>query len=181
MVPALAPFRPMLILALANVPIALFARMLAPEVGKLRTQAVMVFLFFGFTISALIPHRLYGANLRTLTELTPNVLAYFLGIVYFRTAGQLRRVRALLVFMALFVLLNGLMELPYAHAAGAETPYVMAHVNSLNVMDYRTRGLGILHDPNTYAQFLLLILPLLFVSKNDTGLGLQGWATALVL
>src|ERR1035438_968363 len=38
-----------------------------------------------------------------------------------------------------------------------------------------------LHDPNTYAQFLLLILPLLFVSKSDTGMGLLGWVTALVL
>ena len=181
MLPVLAPFRPMLILALLNVPIAVLARMLAPEVGKLRTQVAMVFLFFGFTISALIPHRLYGANLRTLTEVAPNVLAYFLGIIYFRTPGQLRLLRALLVFVAMFVLVNGLMELPYAHASQFETPYVMAHVNSLNIMDYRIRGLGMLHDPNTYAQFLLLILPLLFVSKNDTGLGLQGWATALVL
>src|ERR1035441_72770 len=74
MLPVLAPFRPMLILALLNVPIAVLARMLAPEVGKLRTQVAMVFLFFGFTISALIPHRLYGANLRTLTEVAPNVL-----------------------------------------------------------------------------------------------------------
>jgi putative inorganic carbon (hco3(-)) transporter len=181
MLPVLAPFRPMLILALLNVPIAVLARMLAPEVGKLRTQAVMVFLFFGYTISALIPHRMYGANLRTLTDLAPNILAYFLGIIYFRAPGQLRMLRALLVFIALFVLVNGLMELPYAHASGAETPYVMAHVNSLNAMDYRIRGLGVLHDPNTYAQFLLLILPLLFVSKNDTGLGQLGWVTALVI
>ena len=144
MLPVLIPFRPMLIVALLNVPVAVLARMLAPEVGKLRTQAVLVFLFFGFTISALIPHRLYGANLRTLTEVTPNILAYFLGIIYFRTAGQLRLLRALLVFVALFVLLNGLMELPYAHAAGAETPYVTAHINSLSAMDYRIRGLGML-------------------------------------
>jgi len=181
MLPVLAPFRPMLILALLNVPIAVLARMMAPEVGKLRTQVVMVFLFFGFTISALIPHRLYGANIATLTEVAPNVLAYFLGIIYFRTPGQLRLLRALLVFIALFVLVNGVLELPYSHASGVETPYVMAHANSLNITDYRIRGLGMLHDPNTYAQFLLLILPLLYVSKNDSGLGLLGWVTALVL
>ena len=81
----------------------------------------------------------------------------------------------------MFVLVNGLMELPYAHASQFETPYVMAHVNSLNIMDYRIRGLGMLHDPNTYAQFLLLILPLLFVPKNDTGLGLLGWTAAVAI
>ena len=181
MLPVLIPFRPMLILAVLNVPVAVVSRILAPKVGKLRTQVVMVFLFFGFTISALIPHRLYGANVRTLTDLAPNILAYFLGIIYFRTPFQLRMLRALLVFIALFVLVNGLMEMPYAHATRAQTPYVMAHADSVNGMDYRIRGLAMLHDPNTYAQFILLILPLLFVAKEDTGLGFLGWITAATL
>jgi O-antigen ligase len=178
MVPALAPFRPMLILAILNLPFALLSRFQAPEVGKLRVQLALVLMFFGFTSAALLPHGVYGANLTTLVEMGPNVLVYFLGIVHFRSPQRLRFVRALLVLVALFVLSNALVEMPYARASGLETPYVMAKGGSLATMEFRIRGLGMLHDPNTYGQFVLLILPLLFVARNDTGLG-KGWLAAL--
>lgn len=178
MMPALAPFRPMLILAIINLPFAIASRFTAPEVGKLRVQPVLVLMFFGFTCAALIPHRLYGANVTTLVEMGPNVLAYFLGIVHFRTPQRLRFVRAILVLVALFVLINGLMDLPYSRASGVDAPYVLAQGYSLNTMDFRIRGLGMLHDPNTYGQFVLLILPLLFVAKSDAGLGM-GWLGAI--
>jgi O-antigen ligase len=178
MIPALAPYRPMLVLAVINVPLAILARMEAPQVGKLRTQPLLVFLFFGFGCAALIPHRLYGANITTFMELLPNVLAYFLGIVHFRSPHRLRLVCALLVFIALFDLVNGVMELPYAHASGADTPYVAVVGHVTATMEFRIRGLGMLKDPNTYGQFVLLILPMLFVSKRNTGLG-SGWAVVL--
>jgi putative inorganic carbon (HCO3(-)) transporter len=174
MIPALNPFRPMLILAVLNVPAVIMARMQAPAVGKLHVQFILVLLFFGFACSALIPHRLYGANLETFTELLPNVLAYFLGIVHFRSPQRLRIVRAMLIFVALFVLVNGLLELRYASAAGVDTPYVLAQGYTRDTMQFRIRGLGMLHDPNTYGQFVLLVLPLLFIAKNDGGLG-PGW------
>jgi O-antigen ligase len=180
MVPFLAPFRPMLILALMSLPVAVTARLQAPEVGKLRTQFILVLLFFGFACVALIPHRLYGANLTTVIELAPNVLAYFLGIVYFRSPARLRVVRGMLVFVALFILVNALMEFPYVHATGVSSPYVMVTGYSLNEMEFRIRGLGMLQDPNTYGQFLLLVLPLLYVAKNNTGLGV-GWLAAIPL
>lgn len=178
MVPALAAFRPMLILAIVNLPFALFSRFQAPEVGKLRVQLALVLLFFGYTSAAWIPHRMYGANVTTLVEMGPNVLAYFLGIVHFRGPKPLRFARAVLVMVALFVLANAMMDMPYAHASGVETPYVMAGGSSLAAMEFRIRGLGMLHDPNTYAQFVLLIMPLLFVAKKDTGLGI-GWLAAI--
>jgi O-antigen ligase len=178
MIPAIAPFRPMLVVALINLPLVIVARMVAPEVGKLRTQPVLVALFFGWACVALIPHRLFGANLTTFTDLLPNVLAYFLGIVHFRNPARLRWVRIVLVFIALFDLFNGVIELPYAHATGVETPYVLVSGHLASNMEFRIRGLGMLKDPNTYGQFVLLILPLLFVSKRNTGLGL-GWAGAV--
>jgi O-antigen ligase len=178
MIPALSPFRPMLILAALNLPFALMSRFQAPEVGKLRTQFVLVLMFFGFACVALIPHRLYGANLQTLAEMMPNALAYFLGIIHFRTPQRLRFVRATLVGIAFFVLFNALLEFPYARASGLDTPYVMAQGTFLTNIDFRIRGLGMLHDPNTLGQFLLLILPLLFVAKSDAGLGV-GWLGAI--
>ncbi|HUB81506.1 MAG TPA: O-antigen ligase family protein [Bryobacteraceae bacterium] len=178
MIPELAPYRPIVVLAAVNLPLAFLSRVQAPEVGKLRVQPVLVFLFFVFTCLALIPHRLFGANLTTLTELLPNVLAYFFGIIHFRTPPRLRLVRAVLVFLALFVLVNGVFQLPYAHAIGADTPYVSVSGHGADNMEFRIRGLGMLQDPNTYGQFVLLIFPLLFVAKNETGLG-AGWAAVV--
>jgi len=179
MLPFLAPYRPMLVLALINVPVALLTRLQAPEVGKLRTQFALVLLFFGFAISALIPHRLFGANIATLVDLAPNVIVYFLGILSFRTPQRLRFVRATLVAIALFILINSILEYPLARASGVSTGYVMVAPASLNaVAELRIRGLGMLNDPNTYGQFVLLILPLLYVAKNDAGLGV-GWFFAL--
>src|SRR5262249_49902868 len=145
-----------------NVPFAITARMQAPEVGKLRTQAILVFLFFGFACAALIPHRLYGANVKTLEDLLPNVLAYFLGIIHFRNPQRLRIIRALLIFIAIFILVNGALELPFARASGAETPYVFVAGHTTDTMYFRIRGLGMLRDPNTYGQFVLMLLPMLF-------------------
>jgi putative inorganic carbon (HCO3(-)) transporter len=178
MLPILAPFRPMLILALLSLPIAVLARLQAPEVGKLRTQFAVVLLFFGFACTAYIPHRLFGANVQTVTDLAPNVLAYFLGIVYFRSAARLRLMRGMLVLVALFILVNALLELPFAHASGISAPYVMVTGYSSAEMEFRIRGLGMLQDPNTYGQFVLLVLPLLFVPKSDDGLGV-GWLAAV--
>ncbi len=178
MLPALAPYRPMLVVALMSVPVALAARLRAPEIGKLRTQPILVLFFLGWACLSLIPHRMYGANLTTFLELTPNILAYFLGIVTFRTPERLRVLRALLVVVALFILTNALLSLPYAHAARVSVPYVLVGGSSPDTMEYRIQGLGMLHDPNTYGQFVLLILPLLFVAKNDEGLGI-GWLAAL--
>jgi O-antigen ligase len=175
--PVLAPFRPLLVLALINLPLALVTRLQAPEVGKLRTQFALVLLFFGFAISAQIPHRMYGANITTLVELAPNVIAYFLGILYFGTPNRLRIVRAMLVAIALFVLVNAILDLPFARSAVVSTPYVMAGISPTGV-EARIRGLGMLNDPNTYGQFILMIMPLLFVAKSDTGLGV-GWLLTL--
>jgi len=180
MLPALAAYRPMLMLALINLPFALTSWLQAPEVGKLRTQPLLVLAFFGFASIDLIPHRMYGANLTTFLELVPNIIGYFFAIVHFRTPQRLRFVRAALVVIALFVLCNGLIELPYSYASGTETPYVLAGGTSLDTMEFRIRGLGMLHDPNTYAQLLLLIIPLLFVAKREDGLGVK-WVVVLLI
>jgi len=175
MIPMLAPYRPIVVLAAVNVPLAIASRLHAPEVGKLRIQPLLVSLFFGWACVALVPHRLYGANLTTLIALLPNVLAYYFGIIHFRSPQRLRLVRAMLVLIALFILVNGVLELPYAHASGADTPYVSVSGHLTTTTECRIRGLGELQDPNTYGQLVLLILPLLFVAKRDNGLG-AGWA-----
>src|ERR1039457_7076634 len=63
MFPVLGPYRPILILALASVPPTLITRLGSPEIGKLRTQPILMFLFFAFACSSWFPHGGLGANL----------------------------------------------------------------------------------------------------------------------
>lgn len=172
MVPALAPFRPNLILALASLPLALMARLQSPEIGKLRTQLILVILFFGWALGSWLPHGGFGANLVTLFYLTPNVIVYFVGIVQLRTPFRLGLMRTILVLVAIFVMTNAFLQIPYARASHVSTPYVLAERGLSGHDDVRIQGLGMLQDPNQFGQFLLMILPMLFVRNKGAGLGL---------
>jgi O-antigen ligase len=168
--PGLTPYRPGLVLALMSVPLSLIARLQSPEIGKLRTQFILVVLFFGFACCSWFPHGGLRANLNAFLDLSPNVIVYFVGVVQLRTALRLQRLRGTLVLVALFVIATAISQIPYVRATGETTPYVMAS-GIAESSEVRIRGLGMLNDPNIFGQFLLLILPLLFVSRKKTGLG----------
>ncbi len=170
MFPALAPYRVNLVLALVSVPPAVITRLMAPEIGKLRTQFILVVLFCGFVSGSWFPHGGLRANLNAFLDLMPNVIVYFVGVVQFRSSSRLKYLRAALVLVAIFVMAKAFVQVPYVRATGVTTPYVLAGGmgDSIGV---RIRGLGMLNDPNIFAQFLLLLLPLLFVSTRETGPG----------
>jgi putative inorganic carbon (HCO3(-)) transporter len=172
MIPSLAPYKPLLILAILSVPPLVFARLQAPEIGKLRTQLILVILFFGFACCSWFPHGWIGGNLITLLELGPNVVVYFMGLVFLRSPFRLGVLRTVLVLVAIYVIANAFTQLPYARASGESTPYVLASRVLVTQDDTRIQGLGMLHDPNHFGQYLLLILPMLFVSTKKAGLGI---------
>lgn len=169
--PIIAPYRPILILALASLPLSLLDRMQSPQMNKLRTQFVLVLLFFGFALGSWLPHGWWSGGLFTLLAITPNIIVYFVGLVQFRNPFRLRLLRITLVCVASFVIIAAFFQLPYARAAGTSTPYVMARM-AIGQVDVRIRGLGMLQDPNVFGQFLLLILPMLYVATEDSGMGL---------
>ena len=180
MLPGLAPYRPSLILALASLPLAMLVRLQSPEIGKLRTQLILVILFFGYACGSWLPHGAYGANVRTLLDLAPNVIVYFVGMVLLRSPFRLGLMRATLVLVAIFVMANGFREIPYVRATGESTPYVLAVRDPISKEAVRIQGLGMLHDPNVFGQYLLMILPMLFVSKKGTGLSVGYMLAALI-
>jgi putative inorganic carbon (HCO3(-)) transporter len=169
--PSLTPYRPMLVLALVSVPPLLFARLSAPEIGKLRTQLILVLLFFGYACVSWLPHGGFGANVTTLSSLSPNVMAYFMGIVFLRTPFRLQIMRTTLMLIAVFVMANAFSEMFYVRATGDSAAYVLASHGLDNSIEARIRGLGMLNDPNQFGQYLLMVLPMLFVAKRETGLG----------
>jgi putative inorganic carbon (HCO3(-)) transporter len=172
MFPSLAPYRPFLILAIVNVPPLVFARLSAPEIGKLRTQFILVILFFGYACASWLPHGGLGANVATLLATGPNVMAYFMGVVFLRSPFRLQLMRNTLVLVAIFVMAKAFSEISYVSATGDSSTYVLgAHGLDSSVNLARIHGLGMLNDPNYFGQYLLMVLPMLFVGKRDTGLG----------
>ena len=171
MVPDLAPYRPGLVMALVNLPISVMSRLQAPEIGRLRTQFFLVLLFSGYAACSWLPHGGFGANLVVLfTYVAPNLIIYFVALVQLRSPSQMSALRVVLVLVAAFVMANAFIQLPYVRASGETMPYVIAS-GPEGINELRIRGLGMLNDPNIFGRFLLLILPLLFVSKRKTGLG----------
>jgi hypothetical protein len=173
LLPSLRQFRPVLILAVATVPLAVMERLRKPELDKLRMQFVLVLLFCGWALCSWFPHGWLGGNLRTLLSLTPNVIVYFTGVVVLGSPLRLRVLRVVLVVVAIFVIFNALWEFPLAKATGESTPYDLATMiyTAPSHIEVRIRGLGMLGDPNVFGQFLLMVIPMLYVAKRDTGLG----------
>jgi putative inorganic carbon (HCO3(-)) transporter len=169
--PGLVTYRPLLVLAIVSLPPLLFTRLSTPEIGTLRTQFVLVVLFFAYACASWLPHGGFGANLRTLLDLAPNIMAYFLGVVFLRTPFRLQVVRTTLVVVAFFIMARALTQIPSVRATGESTPYVIVAYGPEGAIEARIRGMGMLNDPNYLGQYLLMILPLLFVGKRDDGLG----------
>jgi putative inorganic carbon (hco3(-)) transporter len=178
MLPDLKQLRPALILALSSLPLAALERLEKPQLGKLRIQFALVLMFFGWAICSWFPHGRLGANLTSLFDLAPNVIVYFVGVMLFGSPLRLRFVRLTLVLVAVFVMMNAFWGLPLSNATGITTPYDLTSSPSVGHYFVRIRGLGMLNDPNVFGQFLLMILPMLYVAKKDTGLGI-GYAVSI--
>jgi putative inorganic carbon (HCO3(-)) transporter len=172
--PTLAPYHVMQILAVACLIPAVFTRMQSPEVGTLRTQFALLILFFLFAISSWLPHGGLGANIATFNAIAPNVLVYFMGIVFLRSPNKLSLMRGVLVLVAIYIIAVALSEVPRASASGESTPYVLSSEEG----DVRIQGRGMMNDPNYFGQFLLMLIPMVFVSKKRTGLGV-GYAVVI--
>lgn len=169
--PALAPYRIILALAVVTIIFSIPALLRSPLLRTIPTQLLLVSAFFVWVAMSLVPHGWIGSIRFTVTSLTPNFIIYYIAIVQFDKPFKLRILRFGLVLVALYILAMAVSQLPEARATNQQTPYVMAGDIELSTTEARIRGLGILHDPNFYGQFLLLILPLLFVSNMQGGMG----------
>lgn len=165
--PALAPYRILLVLALLTLPLSVIPLLKSQVIINLRTQFLLVLAFFLFAMLSWIPHRWFGGTMVALDSLLPNLIVYFLGIIHFRGLGRLKVLRIALVLVALYILGSALSQVPEALATGKETPYVMP-----GLQEPRIRGLGLLHDPNYFGQYLLILLPMLFVTTKPKGMGM---------
>lgn len=135
-------------------------------------------------LSILVGLRWMGGAITGLLEFIPSIYAYFLVCLHCRSVRKLRILVLVLFFVSVFVIAHGVADLifgshqglPQAWDQTANTnvmvdmdawnfahPYVLLQRESAGEFIYRIRGLGEIHDPNDLGQFLVCLLPLLFV------------------
>ena len=118
--------------------------------------------------------------MKAFLDFIPNAFAFFLVCLHCNSKRKLQALVAMLLFVCLFVIARGCIDLRRIVPEGAEVqagqsertdpdvwnmehPYVLAMQNDQREMVYRIRGLGLINDPNDFGQLLVCVTPLMFI------------------
>jgi hypothetical protein len=178
----LAPYRVELILAglivLASLHLAINSFILkTPQSLALIGLAVAVFL------SVLIGRRWAGGSLVAFLAFIPLAFGYFLVCLHCNSKVKLQVVVLTLLFVCLFVIAHASFDILHAGPAftptspdqtyleaqaaieqwNVEHPYLLEMELDSGERFYRIRGLGVINDPNDFAQLTVCLVPLMFI------------------
>lgn len=132
------------------------------------------------TLSVLIGVHWAGGAVKAFLDFIPNAFAFFLVCLHCNSKRKLQALVAMLLFVCLFVIARGCIDLRHLAPEGAEVqagesertdpdvwnmehPYVLAMQNDQKEVFYRIRGLGLINDPNDFGQLLVCVAPLMFI------------------
>jgi O-antigen ligase len=163
--PDLADYRIQLIIGIlaviATLPALLFTREVRP--GR---QAALMAGFTGWVLVSSLPHGGFGGLLVALQNSTQLAAVFFLTALNVRSVKQLKILRLCLLAVTLYLLGRGLYDYMWNPNHSA---FVFVRGGGAAGLSWRLQALGLLHDPNAFAQYLLAILPLLFVGAVGRG------------
>jgi hypothetical protein len=137
-------------------------------------------LFIAGSLSVLIGMHWGSGAVQAFTAFIPCAFAYFLVCLHCNTKKRLQGIVLILLFVCLFVIAHGYIDLRYGVAASGplqpgvtesarqnqwnmEHPYLLAMNNDAGESFYRLRGLGLINDPNDFGQLLACAIPLAFL------------------
>lgn len=170
---SLAEYRIELILAavIAIVSIPAFGR---SSVGKTAQLPALVGLAFATFMSVLVGASWAGGGLTALLLFIPNAFAYLLVCVHCTTRRKIQILILMMLFVCLFVIGQGALELRHglpqgvdAREVNMEGSYFLGMSNEHKEWFYRLRGQGQINDPNDFAQLIICVLPLMFYFWKD--------------
>ena len=165
---SLAEYRIELILAavIAFVSIPAFGR---SSVGKTAQTPALIGLAFATFMSVLVGASWAGGGLTALLLFIPNAFAYLLVCVHCTTKRKIQILILMMLFVCLFVIAQGALELHRGLPQGVdardvhmEGSYFLGMSNEHKEWFYRLRGQGQINDPNDFAQLIICVLPLMF-------------------
>src|ERR1017187_4951857 len=175
MVPSLAPYRVLFVLFVITSAVSLVTYAVVPLAHRLSRQFWLVVAFVFWVALVLIPNRWLYGPIFVIQAFTPTVIVYFFAIAHLRSTSRLNVLRLVLAVASLYIVYMGLSQYPIAAATHTDMPYAMVYAGEEpgeGIGEPRLRGLGVLADPNIFGQFLLVQLPLLFVSNKPRGMRL---------
>jgi hypothetical protein len=155
--PELASYRIVLWIAvaagLASIPVLLRAQWVA----KLPQTYVLLGLLGAIMLSQLL-HLRFGGTLEAVLNFLPVLVVFFLVCIHVNTWNRLRILVFVLSGVALILLGHALWDL---HTGDLTSPYLLVMNPESNSPLIRIRAVGYLSDPNDFAQFLLIVIPLI--------------------
>ncbi|MGP8226870.1 MAG: O-antigen ligase family protein [Terracidiphilus sp.] len=175
----LAVYRVELIIAILVFIISL-PRMVGSSIFKTPQFAAVIGLAFAAFLSVLIAVRWTGGAIAAILGFIPNAFAYILVYLHCNSKRKLQAIVFMLLFVCLFVIAHGYIELRYGVPASGpsqsedeesagpnlwntEHPYLFPMKSDAGVPDYRLRGLGLINDPNDFGQLIVCVIPMLFI------------------
>lgn len=112
-----------------------------------------------FVISVALTGWFSGA-VGALIGFLPFILIFFFIAINWRTKRQLQALVALLLFVAIFVIIQSQLD---ERSGGSTGDYFISMKSDTGGLFYRIRGLGEINDPNDFGQFLLSVIPVMFI------------------
>ena len=165
---SLAEYRIELILA-AVIAIVSIPALSGSSVGKTAQTPALIGLAFATFMSMLVGASWAGGGVTAVLLFIPNAFAYLLVVLHCNTKRKLQIVILMMLFVCLFVIGQGAVELhqglPQGLAArdvNMDNSYFMGMSNEQRQWFYRLRGMGQINDPNDFAQLIVCVLPLMF-------------------
>jgi len=174
-VPALAPYRIQLWLALAAI-LTSFPAILEGRAFFVAQAGFLLAVIFGL-VGSFVWMGWFGGILPALTEFMPNAIVFYLVVANLRTIARLRMLVSVLVLISLYMVIRG----GIAYIGGnPNDPMVLAQWNEGNTAWFpRMRAFGFLNDPNDLAQFLITIAPLLWLQWQTKRFLRNAWRVLL--
>lgn len=165
----LAQFRIQLIFALL-VTLVSIPSLSGSSIWKTPQSLALIGLAAATFMSILVGAHWFGGGLTALLLFIPNAFAYFLVCLHCNTKKRLQVIVLMLLFVCLFVITRGVIELRQGLPTGEEAQqmdmensYFVGMSNDAGDWFYRLRGMGEIHDPNDFAQVIVSTIPLLFI------------------
>jgi O-antigen ligase len=174
----LAEYRIELILAVLILLVSL-PKLMGSFILKTAQSLALIGLAIAASLSVLFGAHWAGGGVHAFLDFIPNAFAFFLVCLHCNSKRKLQIVVLMLLFVCLFVIARGCIDLRHLAPEGAEVqagqsertdpdlwnmehPYLLAMKNDQGEMFYRIRGLGLINDPNDFGQLLVCVTPLLF-------------------
>jgi O-antigen ligase len=175
----LGVYRIELILAILIL-VASLPKLAGSTILKTAQSLALLGLTFAVFMSVLIGEHWAGGAVNTFAEFIPTIYAYFLVCLYCNSKRKLQVVVLMLLFVCLFVIARGWIDLKYGVAGSGgiqpgsaeiddsnlwdmEHPYLLPFESGAGERFYRLKGQGLINDPNDFGQVVVCVIPLVFI------------------